>query len=394
MTSLLVRLFVKDRGNVKDPAVRASYGYLGGFTGIAVNILLSVAKILTGIISGSISVTADGVNNLSDAGSSVVSLVGIRLASRPADKEHPFGHARIEYITTIAVAFIILSLGIELAKSSVARIITPEQSSFDWLTAVVLFVSILVKIWLAAFNRRLGRLIDSDVMKATATDSIMDVISTSAVLAASLISAFSGLELDGYMGCAVAALICVSGVKLALENVKMLLGQAPDPELIETIYTHIKGYEGVRGVHDLIVHNYGPNMWFASVHVEVSSSADVMESHDMIDNIERDMWTEHGVRLVIHMDPIEDDNQTLADTKKIVAEAVSSIDGRLSIHDFRMVPGPTHTNLVFDVLQPYDVDGYTPEQLSEEISLRIGKIDRKYNAVITVDREFVPNVSD
>ena len=394
MTDLLIRLFVKDRENVQSPVVRSKYGFLSSVTGIVVNLLLSMSKLAVGLLSNSVSIVADAINNLSDAGSSIISFVGFKMASRPADKEHPFGHARVEYITTIIVAVLILFLGVELGKSSVEKIINPVDSEFGWAVAIVLVLSILGKLWLYFFNRKLGKIIDSQMMMATAADSISDVLSTTAVLVASIISAFTGLNLDGYMGILVAIFICKAGIGIALENMRVLLGEAPDRELIRVIYEHIAEYDGVKGIHDLMVHNYGPNMWFASVHVEVSANSDILQAHDTIDNIERDMWEEHNIRLVIHMDPIEDDNQFVRSTKVLVNTVVKGVDERLSIHDFRMVVGPTHTNLIFDVLHPYDVEQYTPDMLKVEITKRIKEINPKYMTVITVDREFVPDIAD
>ncbi len=394
MTKLLIRLFIKDRDNVQDANVRRKYGYLSSITGILVNLLLSVAKMGMGLISGSISIMADGANNLSDAGSSIISFVGFKMAARPADKEHPFGHARVEYITTLIVAFLILFLGIELGRSSIEKIFAPADMEFNALIAVVLIVSIFGKLWLYLFNRKLGKIVDSGMMYATAADSLADVVATAAVLVTSIISANTGVNLDGYMGCLVALFICYSGIGIAKENMKVLLGQAPDQALIKTIYEHIGSYSGVKGIHDLMVHNYGPNMWFASVHVEVSAHSDMLEAHDMIDNIERDFWVQHNIRMVIHMDPIEDDDQVVLETKHMVSQLVKAIDSRLTIHDFRMVAGSTHTNLIFDVLQPYEVEQFTPKELSQEISRRITELDRKYIAVITVDREFVPEIHE
>ncbi len=394
MTDLLIRLFIKDKNNIQNPAVRSRYGYLSSITGIVVNLLLSMSKLAVGLMSNSVSIVADATNNLSDAGSSIVSFVGFKMASRPADKEHPFGHARVEYITTIMVAVLILFLGVELGKSSIDKIFNPVDASFGWAVAIVLVISILGKLWLYLFNRKLAKVVDSQMMLATAADSISDVLSTTAVLVASIISATTGLNLDGFMGIVVAIFICKSGIGIALDNMKLLLGQAPDKALIRTIYEHIGGYEGVKGIHDLMVHNYGPNMWFASVHVEVSADSDFLEAHDTIDNIERDMWDEHHIRLVIHMDPIEDDNQVVRSTRVMVSSVVKGIDERLSIHDFRMVVGPTHTNLIFDVLHPYDVEQFTREQLVREIAARLKAVDSRYEAVITVDREFVPDIAD
>lgn len=394
MTDLLIRLFIKDKNNIQNPSVRSRYGYLSSITGIVVNLLLSMSKLAVGLMSNSVSIVADATNNLSDAGSAIVSFVGFKMASRPADKEHPFGHARVEYITTIMVAVLILFLGVELGKSSIDKMINPVDADFGWAVAIVLVISILGKLWLYLFNRKLAKVVDSQMMLATAADSISDVLSTTAVLVASIISATTGLNLDGFMGIAVAIFICKSGIGIALDNMKLLLGQAPDKALIRTIYEHIGGYEGVKGIHDLMVHNYGPNMWFASVHVEVSADSDFLEAHDTIDNIERDMWDEHHIRLVIHMDPIEDDNQVVRSARVMVSSVVKGIDERLSIHDFRMVVGPTHTNLIFDVLHPYDVEQFTREQLVREIVARLKAVDSRYEAVITVDREFVPDIAD
>ena len=389
MTSFLIRLFVRDYKNTASARVREGYGQFAGIMGIASNFLLFLIKIFVGTVFHSIAVTADAVNNLSDSGSSLVTLVGFKLAGKPADAEHPYGHARIEYISGLIVSFIIVFLGIQLIRSSVAKILQPTPAEFSWVLAAALVLSILIKFWQALFYSRIGGLIKSTTIKATAVDSRNDVLATAAVLAAATISHFSGFNLDGYMGVVVALFILASGVKLVMETSDPLLGTAPKTELVKSIYTKIHSYEGILGIHDLNVHSYGPGRHFASVHCEVSAGEDIMVSHDLIDNIERDFMEELGIHLVIHLDPVDIDDERTNALRAQVTSLVREISPRLNIHDFRVVWGVTHSNLIFDIEVPFDFE-QTDSQLEEIVIARIRALDSSYNAVITVDHDYVP----
>ena len=384
MTKLLLKLFVKHADQVEDPSVRSAYGKLSGLVGIICNVLLFVGKLLAGLFSGSVSVMADAVNNLSDASSSVVTLLGFKLAEKPADSDHPFGHARIEYLSGLTVAVMILLIGVELVKTSIDKILHPALVSFTWLTAGILAASILVKLWMAAFSRSLGKRIHSATLEATAADSRNDVISTAAVLAAGLVGRFTGWRIDGYAGLAVALFILYSGVSLIKDTVDPLLGAAPDPELVRQIGEEILAYDKVLGIHDLVVHDYGPGRRFATVHVEMDSREDPLICHDLIDDIERDFARTKNLQLVIHYDPVVTDDEELNRMRQLVSREVTSIDSRLSIHDFRMVRGPKHTNLIFDLVIPYEMDGQK-EKLKAIIDQRVQFEDSKYYTVITFD---------
>ena len=384
MTELLLKLFVKHADQVEDPSVRSAYGKLSGLVGIICNVLLFVGKLLAGLFSGSVSVMADAVNNLSDASSSVVTLLGFKLAEKPADSDHPFGHARIEYLSGLTVAVMILLIGVELVKTSIDKILHPALVSFTWLTAGILAASILVKLWMASFSRSLGKRIHSATLEATAADSRNDVISTAAVLAAGLVGRFTGWRIDGYAGLAVALFILYSGVSLIKDTVDPLLGAAPDPELVRQIGEEILAYDKVLGIHDLVVHDYGPGRRFATVHVEMDSREDPLICHDLIDDIERDFARTKNLQLVIHYDPVVTDDEELNRMRQLVSREVTSIDSRLSIHDFRMVRGPKHTNLIFDLVIPYEMDGQK-EKLKAIIDQRVQFEDSKYYTVITFD---------
>ena len=387
MTETLVRLFVKNSRDTADPAVRTAYGNLASWVGIFCNLLLCAGKFLAGTLSGSISIAADAVNNLSDASSSVVSLIGFKLGARPADDEHPYGHARFEYLAGLAVAVMVLVIGLELLKSSVEKILNPAPVTFSWVAMAVLAASIAVKLWMALFNRALGKRINSGSLIATAADSRNDVLSTSAVLIASLISHFAQVELDGWMGAAVALFILYSGVGLVRDTIDPLLGLAPDPELVQHIHDKIMSYPGVLGTHDLMVHDYGPGRQFASVHVELAAEDDVMASHELIDDIERDFLKNDRLPVVIHFDPIVTSDAQMGDMRRWLAEAVKTIDPSLTIHDLRMVPGVSHTNLIFDCVTP---PGFTISsgRLKEAIGRLVSEKDPGYRCVITVESNF------
>ncbi|MDD4769126.1 MAG: cation diffusion facilitator family transporter [Eubacteriales bacterium] len=389
MTNFLIRLFVRDYKNTASARVRERYGQFAGIMGIVSNFLLFLIKIIAGTVFHSIAVTADAVNNLSDSGSSLVTLVGFKLSGKPADAEHPYGHARIEYISGLIVSFIIVFLGIQLIRSSVAKILKPTPAEFSWVLAAALVLSILIKFWQALFYSRIGGLIKSTTIKATAVDSRNDVLATTAVLAAATISHFSGFNLDGYMGVVVALFILASGIKLVMETSDPLLGTAPKKELVQSIYTKIHSYDGILGIHDLTVHSYGPGRHFASVHCEVSASEDIMVSHDLIDNIERDFMEELGIHLVIHLDPIDIDDERTNALRAEVTALVRGISPMLDIHDFRVVWGVTHSNLIFDIEVPFGFE-LEDSQLKEIVTAKIRALDSSYNAIITIDHDYVP----
>lgn len=393
MTNLLIKLFIKDV-DPKDPKCRGKFGTLSSITGMICNLVLFLSKLFIGMISGSIAITADAFNNLSDLGSCFVSMLGMKLAARPADKEHPFGHGRYEYLTTMAVAVVIILVAFELGKSSVQKIIEPTAVSFSWALVIVLVISILVKLWMFLFNSKIGKTIDSGVFKASAKDSINDSISTGVVLLTTVVLHFLDLpvaiagRIDGAMGLIVAIFILWSGIGVIKENLGSLLGEAPSKELVEGLYGKIMSYDGVLGVHDMIVHSYGPTRTIATLHAEVSASADIMESHDLIDCIEKEVGAELGIMLTIHMDPILDNCEKTVAMREKVQKLAAAIETGVTIHDFRMVEGPSHTNLIFDAVLPFE-SKIKESELKEKLAQAVSAIDETWFTVITVDREFV-----
>lgn len=392
MGKFLVRLFVKDYKKTKDPVVRDRYGRLIAVVGILSNLLLSGAKIATGLLFGSIAIFADGMNNLADASSAIILLIGIRLAAKPADEGHPYGHARIEYITGLLISFFIVILGFQLLRASIDKIRFPEPIEFSWLLVAVLAVSILVKIWQALFYTKVSRVISSSTIKATAADSRNDVISTSAVLLSLFIGEFASLQLDGIMGALVAAFVIYSGVRLVLETSSPLLGNPPDPELVNAIRERILAYEGVLGIHDLIVHNYGPGRIFATVHVEVSAHGDLIASHDMVDDIEREISEELKIHLVAHMDPLNTKDPLTAELNTRINEIIAALPGIIEIHDFRVVAGYSHHKIIFDVVVDPHCP-YTDSELKKLLNQKIKELSSTYYSVITVDRNYVKGMS-
>lgn len=384
MTALLLRLFVKDHSNVQNAHVRAAYGKLSGVVGIVCNLLLFACKLAIGLISGSISIAADAVNNLSDAASSIVTLIGFRLSSKPADDEHPYGHARIEYLTGLVVAAFILFIGFELAKTSVEKILHPQSVQFSLALVVILLLSIAVKLWLALFNRSLGKKIDSAALLATGTDSRNDVISTAAVLLGCVLAHFLHVNLDGIMGLLVALFILWSGIGVARDTMEPLLGRAPDSAVLNEISEHVNECGQVLGVHDLMVHDYGPGKRYATIHVELDSQLDPLEAHELLDTIERTMLEEHGIHLTIHYDPqVTGDKEANALQKKI-SELVKDVDPELSIHDFRMVREDEHTHLVFDLAMPYRLEE-NKQEIKQCIDDALKTEDTLYLTDITYD---------
>jgi cation diffusion facilitator family transporter len=378
----------KESINLHDTDLRERYGKISSFVGIFVNVFLFAIKLFVGRLFHSVAVTADAVNNLSDAGSSVISLVSFKLAGMPADKEHPFGHERIEYLASSVVGFLIILLGVELLKTSFEKILHPDEIVFSMLTVGVLLFSIVVKFFLYFFNMRLGKRFNSSVMKATAVDSLSDVLATSSVLLSTVVSPLIGLQLDGYMGVAVSILIMISGINILREMLDTLLGEKPAAELVERIENAIKKYDGVLGVHDLVIHSYGPRRFFATAHVEVDAKNDVLASHDLIDNIEREVEEQLNIHLVLHMDPLTMDDPDVNRWREMTKEIVAEVNESLSMHDFRVVKGVTHTNLIFDVVVPYQCQK-NDRQVIEEITQKIQAQGENLFPVITIDRSYV-----
>ena len=386
MTDLLPRLFIRDHLNTENPKVRAAYGTLSGIVGIILNLLLFAGKFIAGTISGSIAVSADAFNNLSDAGSSIVSLVSFRIAAKPADRDHPFGHARIEYIASMIVSFLILLVGFEIVSDSVKKIVSRESTLiFSILAVVILGVSVLAKLWLALFNYRLGKKIGSEVMRATAVDSLSDTLSTFAVLVSTLIFRFSGVDIDAWVGLAVALFIFWAGIRILRETQNSLLGEAPVKEVTDAIAGIVSGYPAILGIHDMMIHSYGPGHTFASFHAEVDGAADVFESHDVIDEVERRICEELSIVCTVHMDPINTDDKLTAELREETAELVKEIDPRITVHDFRIVTGMTHTNLIFDVAVPFELK-MTVSEIKDAVAEKIRTRHENYSAVVTVDR--------
>ena len=385
MTKLLLHLFVKGYQNTENSRVRTAIGTLSGVTGIVCNVLLFLGKLIAGTLSGSVSITADAMNNLSDASGSIVTLLGFRVADKPADEEHSYGHARAEYLSGLAVAMLILLIGFELVKSSAEKILHPTAVEFSALAAGVLIASIAVKLWMCLFNRKLGKLIDSTALQATAADSRNDCITTSVVLLASVIEYFLDIRVDGFMGLAVAIFILYSGWNLAKETVSPLLGENADPELRQKIVDYVEQQPKVLGYHDLMVHDYGPGQRFASLHVEMDHREDPLECHERIDDMERECLRSHNVHLVIHYDPVVTDDPELTALKERVSDLLRERDHRLSLHDFRMVQGKRHMNLVFDVALPTDLQGQE-EAIQQTVEDSLNKDgERVYHVKITFD---------
>lgn len=366
--------------------MRRKYGTLSSVVGIVLNIILATAKYACGLIFGAVSLQADGINNLSDAGSQAVTLISFKISAKPADREHPFGHARFEYIASLIVSFLILHIGVNTITESVQKIFDRQaRTAFSWIIIIVLGISVLIKLWLCLFNRKLSRKIESSVLRATAADSLSDACATLAVLVGMLVYKFTGFDIDAYMGIGVAVMVIIAGVKIFIETKNSILGESPSAELVEAISGIVKRHDGALGIHDMAVHNYGPSRTVATLHVEVDSARDPLESHDMIDNIERQIFAELGVQATIHMDPIVTSNEEVNRLKLLVAEAVLGIDERINIHDFRCVFGVTHTNVIFDVSVPFDVK-YSDDELKSLVFEKVKTIGEQYFAVVTVDR--------
>lgn len=387
MTNFLIKHFIPNASDVKSPAVRQRYGVVSSVVGILCNALLCTAKIAAGLLTGAVSIVADGINNLSDGGSCVVSLLGFKMAGKPADDKHPFGHGRIEYVAGLVVSFIIVLMGVELAKTSLDKIFHPEEISFSWITPAVLGISILVKLWMCFFNRKMGDKIDSAVLRATAMDSLSDVAATSSVLVGFVIGYWARVNLDGYLGVLVALFILYTGVSTAKGTLDLLLGEAPDPEFVKQIQQEVLSYPEIIGVHDLIVHNYGPGHSVISLHAEVPCDVDILKIHDTIDNAERDLKKKFDCEVVIHMDPIVTDDKETNEIHQKLSSIVRLLDSRVTIHDFRIVKGPTHTNLIFDIVVPHQFR-LTDDQVVESLRQAVKALDARYEIVVNVDKAY------
>ena len=384
---MLINLFVKNVNSLSDEELREKCGVFYGTLGIILNFILFGIKFLAGIITGAISITADAFNNLSDAGSSVITLLGFRIAAKKPDADHPFGHGRSEYISGFIISLLILLVGFELGKSSLEKIFSPEEVEFSLISIVILVISVIIKLYMAFYNYSVGKKINSGAMKATATDSLTDSVSTTVVLVCMLISYFTDLQIDAYCGLAVSGFILLSGFRSAKETISPLLGQTSTPEFVEKIEKIVKECSYVCGIHDLIVHDYGPGRRMISLHAEVPADSNLLEVHDAIDNIEKKLREELHCDAVIHMDPVEYGDAVVSETRETIQKMIKNIDNRITIHDFRMVIGSTHTNIIFDAVIPYDIK-MSDKELKELISRKIKELNSQYNAVIEIDRPF------
>ncbi len=388
MISLLSKWFVRDRDNITDARVRRAYGQLCGTVGIVLNVLLFAGKFFAGTVSGSIAITADAFNNLSDAGSSVVTLLGFRLAGRKPDGEHPFGHGRMEYISGLVVSALILLMGVELAKSSFDKILHPAEVEFSLVAVAILLCSIAVKLYMSVYNRRIGKKINSAAMVATGIDCLSDTVSTAAVLLAMVVGKWSGLMIDGWVGMVVALFILYSACRAAMETLNPLLGQAPEAEFVQRIEELVMAHDEICGIHDLVVHDYGPGRVMLSLHAEVPANGDILQLHDLIDSIEMELREQLDCEAVIHMDPIVTDDALTTELRQKMALLVKKVDERATIHDFRMVLGPTHTNLIFDAVVPFG-GSKSNRQIEEEIKALVRQMEGSYFAVVRVENAYV-----
>ena len=389
MTEFLIRHFIKDYKDVEKISVRTAYGVLASIVGIFCNVFLFAVKFVVGLVLHSVSVTADAFNNLSDAGSSIISFVGVKMAEKPADKDHPFGHGRIEYIAALVVSFLVLEVGFTFLKDSFGKILHPEIMNFQIVSVVILILSIAVKLWLGLFNRKLGEKIESKVMMAVFTDSMGDVITTSATILSLIFFAVTGINIDGIVGVGVALVVMWAGVGIARDTLEPLIGQAIDPEVYEEIKHFVEKYDGIEGTHDLIVHNYGPGRSMASIHAEVPNDVDIEQSHEIIDRIEREAAKELGIFLVIHMDPVEMRNKKILRIKETAVRILHDLDPLCSLHDFSVVHGEHQINLIFDMVVPIDYDEKKKEDLSLRMAERMKGADSRYECVITVESDYV-----
>ena len=388
MTELILKKFIKDYKNVKEPSVREKYGILSGVVGVIINLLLSVSKFIIGTVSHSIAITGDAVNNLSDVGSSVVTLFAFKMASKRPDKEHPFGHGRIEYIAAFIVGLLVELMGFELIKSSVDKIIHPQEVVFSFVSAAVLLISIFGKLYLAIFNKNLGNRISSPALAASVKDSISDITSTGMTLAALILSQFTSLPLDGIFGVIVSLFIMYSGYGVLKESIGIILGAPPSKEFVDELVSFIKGFDDVQGIHALVIHSYGENRLFGSVHIEVPESMGIVISHDLADTVEAEVYKKFKMQLVAHIDPIVTNNENYDYLKSLIADVLCEIDETLSFHDFRIVEGTTHTNLVFDIVIPFDFK-FSAKELSSLIQKEVLKQNETYFVVATIEYNYI-----
>ncbi len=388
MTDLLVKLFVKDADNTCDSKVREKYGVLAGVVGIVLNLILGAAKFIIGLLSKSIAIQADAVNNLADMGSSVVTVIGFKAANKKADKEHPFGHARIEYIAGLIIAFIILIIGLSLFKESVMKIIQPEEVKFSYITAIVLILSIFIKLYLSFFTSSIGKRINSHALMAATTDSICDVISTSAILVSSVAGHIFKINIDGYVGVLVAGFVVYSGIGIVKDTISPLMGEAPDPEMIKELSDRLMSYEEIIGLHDIIVHNYGPSRVIATAHAEVRADGDILHMHEVMDMAEREIGSAMNLLLTLHMDPIETDNRVLNIAKEQISTIIDGFEEKLHFHDFRMVSGEHNCNLLFDIVVPPSTDEERQAEIRSIVCQKAREKDSRYNCIIEIDIDY------
>lgn len=389
MIQFLVRRFVKNYEDTENTDVRTAYGILSSVVGIFCNVLLFGVKFAIGLLMRSMAVTADAFNNLSDAASSVIGFVGVKMASKPADKDHPFGHGRMEYIAALIVSFLVIEVGITFFRSSIDKIRNPEELAFSWISFIILALSVGVKLWLSVFNRTLGRRIDSKVMLATATDSMGDVITTSATLASIIVCRFTGVNIDGIVGLLVSVIVIWSGISIARDTLEPLIGRGADPKLYADIKAMVESYDGIVGTHDLIVHNYGPGRSMASIHAEVPRDVDIETSHEVIDRAEREVSKKLGIFLVIHMDPVEIHDARVLAIREKLGRVLRALDEQLTFHDFRVVFGKEQINLIFDLVVPFTYNEQEEVKLSQQVMALMQEVDPRYQCVITMDRSFV-----
>lgn len=382
---IIKKMFIKDYQNTTDKNVRFKYGVVASVFGIITNIILFIGKLFAGLVSGSITIISDAINNLTDSGSSTISLIGFKLSAKPADKDHPFGHARYEYITGLLVAVVILVIGVFLCKESIEKIITPTDVLADTLIYIILSVAVVMKFFQFLLYRNFAKTINSDTLMANAVDSRNDTIITCATLITTIVMATTGLNIDGYVGLALAIFVLVSGIKLFAEIINPLLGSAPDKEFVKKVKDKILSYNGILGMHELLLHSYGQDNYYGSVHVEVSADGNSLEIHEIVDDIEKDVWEEFGLRLVIHTDPIENNNKEVMALRNKLQKCIKQLDEKLSIHDFRMVKGKQHTNLVFDIEEPFDIS-YSKEKIEEHLNNHFQNDKMKYYFVFNIDK--------
>lgn len=389
MTEFLIKHFIKDYKEVEKVSVRTAYGVLASIVGIFCNVFLFAVKFVVGFILNSVSVTADAFNNLSDAGSSIISFVGVKMAEKPADRDHPFGHGRIEYIAALVVSFLVLEVGFTFLKDSIGKIRMPEALNFQTVSVAILIVSIAVKLWLGLFNRKLGERINSKVMMAVFTDSMGDVITTGATILSLIFFRLTGINIDGIVGVGVALVVMWAGVGIARDTLEPLIGEAIDPEVYKEIKSFVESYDGIEGTHDLLVHNYGPGRSMASIHAEVPNDVDIEQSHEIIDRIEREAAKKLGIFLVIHMDPVEMKDQRVLQVRDRAVQILKELDPACSIHDFRMVHGENQINLIFDMVIPIEYDEEMRKELPQKLADRLKESDPRYECVITVEYDYV-----